>query len=382
MTKSHEPTRRRFLQGAGIATGGVVGHAFGAGLAGAAAQAPAGASPGARFRALLERPEPSRCINCGDVATARLAEMHGFEIVMTGGSALSLSKYGTGDFGTITMDDLAEFCNRTADAVDVPIIADADDGGGNPLNVYRTVQRMEKAGAACIMIEDLYGAKHLAGYDEGKIIGREAMVDKVRAAVDAKRDADTVLLVRSDVVADGGPLDEAIERVALYAQEGGDVIFVPGIPLDQCRRAVEAGRAAHPDRGPVGRRGARERRRHPVHRCDGGHRPRRRRRRDGRPRPRGEHRRRRGRQPRGPAAPGAHRQRGRRRAGAAVQCAARGRPVAARPAGRSLRRRKGADCWRVGWAVSGGRGRDLAVALGVSLVRNSYGDALRARIGE
>ena len=243
MTNRQEPTRRRFLQGAGVAAGGMAGHAFGAGLAGAAAQAPAGASPGARFRALLERPEPSRCINCGDVATARLAEMHGFEIVMTGGSALSLSKYGTGDFGMITMDDLVEFCNRTADAIDVPIIADADDGGGNPLNVYRTVQRMEKAGAACIMIEDLYGAKHLAGYDEGKIIGREAMVDKVRAAVDAKRDADTVLLVRSDVVADGGPLDEAIERVALYAQEGGDVIFVPGIPLDQCRRAVElAGR--------------------------------------------------------------------------------------------------------------------------------------------
>jgi 2-methylisocitrate lyase-like PEP mutase family enzyme len=136
-----------------------------------------------------------------------------------------------------------EFCNRTADAVEAPIIADADDGGGNPLNVYRTVQRMEKAGAACIMIEDLYGAKHLAGYDGGKIISREAMVDKVHAAVDAKRDPDTVLLVRSDVVADGGPLDEAVERVALYAQEGGDVIFVPGIPLDQCRRAVDlAGR--------------------------------------------------------------------------------------------------------------------------------------------
>ncbi len=243
MTNSHEATRRRFLQGAGLATGGMVGHAFSAGLAEASAQAPAAASPGARFRALLERPEPSRCINCGDVATARLAEMHGFEMVMTGGSALSLSKYGLGDFGMITMDDLVEFCNRTADAIEAPIIADSDDGGGNPLNVYRTVQRMEKAGAACIMIEDLYGAKHLAGYDEGKIISREAMVDKVHAAVDAKRDPDTVLLVRSDVVADGGPLDEAIERVALYAQEGGDVIFVPGIPLDQCRRAVElAGR--------------------------------------------------------------------------------------------------------------------------------------------
>ncbi len=237
-----EPSRRRFIKNAGLVTGGVVTHAAMPG--GTAAAQPAGTeSPGARFRRLLERDTPSRCINCGDVATARLAEMHGFEIVMTGGSALSLSKYGIGDFGLITVDDLVEFCNRTADRIDVPIIADSDDGGGNPLNVYRTAQRMEKAGAACIMIEDLYGAKHLAGYDEGKILSRDAMVDKVRAAVDARRDADTVLLVRSDVVADGGPLDEALERVAMYADAGGDVIFVPGIPLEACRRAVEiAGR--------------------------------------------------------------------------------------------------------------------------------------------
>ena len=233
-------TRRRFLQGAGLAAGGVLGQTLGAGIA---AQTPTETTPGARFRELLRRSEPSRCVNCGDVATAKLAALHGFEIVMTGGSALSLSKYGFGDFGMITMDDLVEFCDRTANATDVPIIADADDGGGNPLNVYRTVQRMEKAGAACVMIEDLYGAKHLAGYDEGKITSREAMVDKVHAAVDARRDSNLVLLVRSDVVADGGPLDEALERVALYAAEGGDVIFVPGIPLDQCPRAVEmAGR--------------------------------------------------------------------------------------------------------------------------------------------
>lgn len=231
------PSRRRFIQSAGLVSGGALTH----GVAAAGTPLPQPAAdgvPGARFRRLLEQAEPSRCVNCGDVATARLAEMHGFEIVMTGGSALSLSKYGIGDFGMITIDDLVEFCRRTADRIEVPIIADADDGGGNPLNVYRTVQRMEKAGAACVMIEDLYGAKHLAGYDEGKVLGREAMVDKVRAAVDARRDGDTVLLVRSDVVADGGPLEDALERVTAYAEAGGDVIFVPGIPLAECRRAA------------------------------------------------------------------------------------------------------------------------------------------------
>ena len=242
MTSIPRSSRRQFIESAGLATGVVLTHATMPRSA-AGAQPADTASPGARFRRLLQRDTPSRCINCGDVATARLAEMHGFEIVMTGGSALSLSKYGIGDFGMITVDDLVEFCHRTADRVDVPIIADCDDGGGNPLNVYRTVQRMEKAGAACVMIEDLYGAKHIAGHDEGMIVSREAMVDKVRAAVDARRDEDMALLVRSDVVADGGPLDEALERVASYADAGGDVIFVPGIPLDQCRRAVEmAGR--------------------------------------------------------------------------------------------------------------------------------------------
>ena len=237
-----KPSRRRFIESAGAATGAAFATAAMSGTA-AAAQQGGSDSPGARFRRLLGGDSPPRCINCGDVATARLAEMNGFEIVMTGGSALSLSKYGIGDFGMITMDDLVEFCGRTADRIDAPIIADADDGGGNPLNVYRTVQRMEKAGAACVMIEDLYGAKHLAGYDEGRILGREAMVDKVRAAVDARRDDDLALLVRSDVVADGGPLEDALERVTAYAEAGGDVIFVPGIPLDQCRRAVEmAGR--------------------------------------------------------------------------------------------------------------------------------------------
>ena len=217
------PSRRRFIQGTAAAAGGVAAHALGA-AGGAAAQAPAASSPGGRFRELLARSEPSRCVNCGDVASARLVEMHGFEIAMTGGSALSLSKFGLGDYGMITMDDLIEFCTRAADAIDLPIIADADDGGGNPLNVYRAVQRYERAGAACIMIEDLYGAKHLQGLSEGKILAADAMVDKIHAAADARR-GDTVLMTRCDVVA------------------GGDLIFIPQIPLDQCARAVEmAGR--------------------------------------------------------------------------------------------------------------------------------------------
>ena len=236
---SHDrPSRRRFMQGAGTAAGGLVAHGLGA-RGSAAAQTPPGSSPGARLRALLARPEPARCVNCGDVATARLVEMHGFEIAMSGGMALSLSKFGLGDIGMATIDDLIEFCRRTADAIQIPIIADGDDGGGNPLNVYRAIRRYERAGAACVMIEDLYGAKHLRGLSEGKILSAEAMIDKIHAATDARQDANTVLMTRCDIFAAGGELDRALERVTRYAQEGGDIIFVPSIPIDQCPRAVE-----------------------------------------------------------------------------------------------------------------------------------------------
>lgn len=239
---SHErPSRRRFIQGAGAAAGGFVASGVGGGVA-AEAQTRPGSSPGARLRDLLARAEPARCVNCGDVATGRLVEMHGFEIAMTGGSALSMSKFGLGDYGMATIDDLVEFCSRMADAIQLPIIADGDDGGGNPLNVYRTIRRYERAGAACVMLEDLYGAKHLRGLSEGKILGADAMIDKIHAAADARQDANTVIMTRCDIIATGGTVDQALERVTRYAQEGGDVIFVPSIPIDQCSRAVEMSR--------------------------------------------------------------------------------------------------------------------------------------------
>lgn len=232
------PSRRRFIQGAGAAAGGVVASGLGPASA-AEVQTPPGSSPGSRLRALLARADPARCVNCGDVATGRLVEMHGFEIAMTGGSALSMSKFGLGDYGMATIDDLIEFCSRMADAIQIPIIADGDDGGGNPLNVYRAIRRYERAGAACVMIEDLYGAKHLRGLSEGKILSEEAMVDKIHAATDARHDANTVIMTRCDIIATGGSVDEALERVTRYAEEGGDVIFVPSIPIEECPRAVE-----------------------------------------------------------------------------------------------------------------------------------------------
>ena len=123
-----------------------------------------------------------------------------------------------------TIDDLIEYCSRMTDAIQLPVISDADDGGGNPLNVYRAIQRFERAGAACVMIEDLYGAKHLRGLSEGKILSAAAMVDKVHAATDARRDGDTLIMTRCDIVAAGvaGPH-------GLAADAGGSV----GISLGQ-----------------------------------------------------------------------------------------------------------------------------------------------------
>jgi 2-methylisocitrate lyase-like PEP mutase family enzyme len=235
-------SRRGFMRGAGILAGGVLSSAVAPASATATEpnpqQSAAASSPGARFRELMGRPDGNFCPGVGNVATAKIAAKRGFRVIMTGGSALSQSDFGFGDWGLFTLNDMVDFVDRVTDAVDTPILVDADDCFGNPLIVYRTVQRLEKVGAACISVEDLYGAKHLSKDMEGKILAVDLMVDKVHAALDARRNPDTVILVRTDALTTGASLNEALDRIAAYAEAGGEMIFVVGIPLDQCPRAA------------------------------------------------------------------------------------------------------------------------------------------------
>jgi 2-methylisocitrate lyase-like PEP mutase family enzyme len=178
----------------------------------------------ARFRALLQREGMVVAPGAYDCITARLIEQAGFAAVyMTGaGTAATL---GYPDFGLVTMSEMVANAGRIAAAVEVPVVADADTGYGNELNVFRTVREFERSGAAGIHIED-QGFPKKCGHLEGKeIIPREDYLAKIRAAVAARRDRDFVIIARTDARAVAG-FDEAIARANAALAAGAEMAFV------------------------------------------------------------------------------------------------------------------------------------------------------------
>ncbi|HJS75264.1 MAG TPA: isocitrate lyase/PEP mutase family protein [Vicinamibacteria bacterium] len=204
------------------------------------AQAASPRSAGERFRQLLQGSDVLQCPVVFDALSAKMSEDLGFPAVYAGGQPVSASMYGVGDFGTLTMTELIEFAGRIAGVVDIPVVGDADDGGGNPLNVHRTIQSYERAGVASVMIEDMYGAKHLPGLPEGPMSSIPAFVDKIKAAVDARKHG-LVLIARSDALSAKEPFEKGVERLAAYAEAGADVVFLAGAPI---RRSPELAKAS------------------------------------------------------------------------------------------------------------------------------------------
>jgi len=159
-----------------------------------------------------------------DTLTARLVEAAGFAAVyLTGGGYSRASGYP--DLGLLSLTENAMFIGRTVDAVGVPVIADADTGYGNAVNVIRTVREYEKTGVAGFHIEDQVSPKKCGHYEGKEVISRAEMVGKIKAAVDTRRDADMVIIARSDARAIEG-LQAAIDRVNAYLEAGADVGFV------------------------------------------------------------------------------------------------------------------------------------------------------------
>ncbi|WP_338604171.1 methylisocitrate lyase [Sulfolobus tengchongensis] len=153
--------------------------------------------------------------------TAILAKKVGFKAVYLSGAALT-SSYGLPDIGLITLDEVAEMIRRIKEVVDIPIIVDADTGFGEAINVYRTVRVLEKAGADAIQIEDQRMPKK-CGHLEGKeVVEPLEMVQKIKAALKARRNALIIARVDSRGVIS---LDDAIERAKIYLEEGADIIF-------------------------------------------------------------------------------------------------------------------------------------------------------------
>ena len=178
-----------------------------------------------RLRELLARPEPLVAPGAYDALSARLVEQAGFDVVYMTGFGTTASLAGRPDVGLLTGTEMVDNARRIAAAVDVPVIADADTGYGNAINVVRTVQAYEQAGVAGIHIEDQVMPKK-CGHMSGKaVIGADEMAGKIRAAVAARRDPDFVLIARTDAAAVEG-LDAAVARARAYAEAGADLLFV------------------------------------------------------------------------------------------------------------------------------------------------------------
>ena len=183
------------------------------------------ASPGARFRAALAAERPLQVPGAICAYHAILAQKSGFNAIYLSGGGVAAGSLGLPDLGISTLDDVLTDVRRITDACPLPLLVDVDTGfGASAFNVARTVKSMIKFGAAAIHIEDQVGAKR-CGHRPGKaIVAKDEMVDRVKAAVDARTDADFVIMARTDALAVEG-LDAAIERACACVAAGADMIF-------------------------------------------------------------------------------------------------------------------------------------------------------------
>jgi 2-methylisocitrate lyase-like PEP mutase family enzyme len=181
-------------------------------------------TPRQELRRLIDQRGYTMVPGAYDTLTARLVEAAGFAAVyLTGGGYSRASGYP--DLGLLSLTENAMFIGRTVEAVGIPVIADADTGYGNAINVIRTVREYEKTGAAGFHIEDQVSPKKCGHYEGKEVIGRAEMIGKIKAAVDTRRDGDMVIIARSDARAIEG-LAAAIDRVNAYLEAGADVGFV------------------------------------------------------------------------------------------------------------------------------------------------------------
>ena len=177
-----------------------------------------------KLRRLIGQPGYTMMPGAYDTLTARLVEQAGFEAVyLTGGGYSRASGYP--DLGLLTLGENVRFIGMTVEAVTIPVIADADTGYGNALNVIRTVREYEKSGVAGFHLEDQVSPKKCGHYEGKEVIAASEMIGKIHAAVDARRDPDLVVIARSDARAVEG-LQAAIDRVNAYLEAGADVGFV------------------------------------------------------------------------------------------------------------------------------------------------------------
>ncbi len=182
-------------------------------------------SPGARLRALLERPGILLLPGTADALMARVAVAAGFEAVYATGAGIANTLLGRPDVGLVTLTELADQVARICDVVEVPVLVDIDTGFGNALNARRAVRAVERAGAAGIQIEDQTFPKRCGHFAGKEVVPPAAMLAKLRAVLDARADPALVVVARTDALAVEG-FEASIDRALAFVEAGADVVFV------------------------------------------------------------------------------------------------------------------------------------------------------------
>ncbi len=169
--------------------------------------------------------------------SAKVIEDLGFEAIYVTGAGVTNMWFGMPDQGFMGLAEIADHTARIRDAVNVPLLVDADTGFGNALNVYHTVRTLERAGADCIQLEDQVAPKRCGHFSGKEVISSEEAVSKIKAAVDARRDSDFLVMARTDAAATHG-FEAAVERAQQFAEAGADILFVEAVTKEEEVRAL------------------------------------------------------------------------------------------------------------------------------------------------
>src|SRR5882757_5140289 len=219
--------RREFVQVAGLAASGLMAAA---GSQAAAQTRPAPRSMGARFRELMNGPEPLIIANAYDLLTARLIEVRGYKSVFVGSSATNQELLGVPDQALVTVSEIIEYDSVIAANVDIPVVADVDDFGATPLNVYRFSKQADRAGIACAAFDDRMPLNRATAYSVPGVLPKARMIDNIHAAADAR--TDMVLIARCLAPTPNKSYTEMLDRAAAYAEAGADCLWL-GLPTAQ-----------------------------------------------------------------------------------------------------------------------------------------------------
>lgn len=196
-------------------------------------------TPGARFRKALVDNKPLQILGTINPYCAMMAEQIGHKAIYLSGGGVANASYGLPDLGMTSLNDVLEDVRRITAAVEVPLLVDIDTGWGGAFNITRTVKDMIRAGAAAVHIEDQIAQKRCGHRPNKEIVSQQEMVDRVKAAVDARTDESFFIMARTDAFAQEG-LESAIERAQACVEAGADGIFAEAVNEEEHYRAFSA----------------------------------------------------------------------------------------------------------------------------------------------